>query len=462
MNSNSSTSVETMAPAANGNGLTHRSPVAANGKANGNGNGIKAAPETPSPSEKPPDGGREGLADEVRRQAVRDKYRHVRAVHVQSKPSCLSTDTTETPNFIGFRNLMGIVLVSTNLRLVIENIQKYGVLVCFKCHDFRKSDVQLGLALYFLIPCHLLLAYFLERTAASNARRSPTRSAARRDGRTSPTKEQALEFRRIWRRLLVAHAVNVSAILVLTTYVVYAYIHHPMIGTVVEVHAIIVWLKTASYALTNRDLRHAYLHPVRGELDALPAIYRECPYPQNVTFSNLVYFWFAPTLVYQPAYPRTERIRWSFVMKRAVEIVCLGAFMWLAAAQYATPLLHNSLDKMATLDVMSIAERLLKLSTVSLLIWLAGFFALFQSFLNLEAELTRFGDREFYEAWWNSGSLGEYWRTWNKPVYSFLRQHVYSPLRGRGWSHQGASIAVFFLSAVLHEMMVGIPTHNVI
>jgi len=175
-----------------------------------------------------------------------------------------------------------------------------------------------------------------------------------------------------------------------------------MIGTVVEVHAIIVWLKTASYALTNRDLRHAYLHPVRGELDALPAIYRECPYPANVTFSNLVYFWFAPTLVYQPAYPRTERIRWSFVAKRAVEIVCLGAFMWLAAAQYATPLLHNSLDKMATLDFMSISERLLKLSTVSLLIWLAGFFALFQSFLNLEAELTRFGDREFYEAWCKS------------------------------------------------------------
>ena len=62
----------------------------------------------------------------------------------------------------------------------------------------------------------------------------------------------------------------------------------------------------------------------------------------------------------------------------------------------------------------------------------------------------------------NSGSLGEFWRTWNKPVYSFLRQHVYSPLRGRGWSHQGASVAVFLLSAIVNEMMVGIPTHNVI
>ena len=48
---------------------------------------------------------------------------------------------------------------------------------------------------------------------------------------------------------------------------------------------------------------------------------------------------------------------------------------------------------------MSILERLLKLSTISLVIWLAGFFALFQSFLNALAEVTRFGDREFYEAW---------------------------------------------------------------
>ncbi len=44
------------------------------------------------------------------RRAFRNKYRHVQAVHSQSKPSCLSHDTTETPSFIGFRNLMAIVL----------------------------------------------------------------------------------------------------------------------------------------------------------------------------------------------------------------------------------------------------------------------------------------------------------------------------------------------------------------
>jgi diacylglycerol O-acyltransferase-1 len=321
--------------------------------------------------------------------------------------------------------------------------------------------VLLGLALYFLIPCHLLAAYLIELSAARQALVS-RRKAEKRDGTTSPTEDEYRRFQATWKVIWAAHAVNVTLALAITTFVVYFHIHHPLIGTIVEIHAIIVWLKTASYAFTNRDLRHAYLHPVKGELDALPEIYIQCPYPKNITMSNLVYFWWAPTLVYQPVYPRTDKIRWTFVFKRLGEFVCLSAFIWFASAQYAAPVLRNSLDKMASLDFISILERLLKLSTISLVIWLAGFFALFQSFLNALAEVTRFADRSFYEAWWNSESLGTYWRTWNKPVYQFFRRHVYSPMVGRGWSPTVASLAVFFVSAILHELLVGVPTHNLI
>ena len=330
-----------------------------------------------------------------------------------------------------------------------------------RCHDFRQHDVLLGLLLYLLIPCHLLAAYVIERRAACKARVSRAR-AVRRDGATSPTEDETRKFRSTWLLVARLHAANITLALGITTYVVYYHIHHPLIGTLTELHAVIVWLKTASYALTNRDLRHAYLHPVKGELEALPDIYRECPYPQNITVGNLVYFWWAPTLIYQPAYPRTPEVRWLFVVKRLAEVFGLSVFIWFISAQYATPVLINSLDKMAQRDYASIVERLLKLSTVSLVIWLAGFFALFQSFLNALAEVTRFGDRSFYDAWWNSESLGVYWRSWNKPVYHFFRRHVYFPLLGRGWGRLGASLGVFFLSAVLHEILVGIPTHNLI
>lgn len=38
------------------------------------------------------------------------KYRHVAAVHKKTRPSCLSHDSDAAPSFIGFRNLMVIVL----------------------------------------------------------------------------------------------------------------------------------------------------------------------------------------------------------------------------------------------------------------------------------------------------------------------------------------------------------------
>lgn len=38
------------------------------------------------------------------------KYRHVSAVHSKTRPSCLSHDSDAAPSFIGFRNLMVIVL----------------------------------------------------------------------------------------------------------------------------------------------------------------------------------------------------------------------------------------------------------------------------------------------------------------------------------------------------------------
>lgn len=48
-------------------------------------------------------------AEELRR-AVQKKYRHVTAVHSKSRPSTLSHDSTSSASFLGFRNLMVIVL----------------------------------------------------------------------------------------------------------------------------------------------------------------------------------------------------------------------------------------------------------------------------------------------------------------------------------------------------------------
>ncbi|MCJ1389359.1 hypothetical protein MMC18_002215 [Xylographa bjoerkii] len=348
-----------------------------------------------------------------------------------------------------------------NMRLIVENFMKYGVLICIRRHDYRRQDLLLATILYALVPCHLFVAYVIEIAAKAHAKGVIGRRK-KSDAGVAQSKgdSEAQLHDSTWRNVALAHGINATLCLLVTSVVVYFYIHHPLIGTICQVHAIIVWLKICSYAFTNRDLRHAMLHP--SATAAMPEIYSACPYPNNITLGNLSYFWWAPTLVYQPAYPRSAEIRWLFVLKRLAEVAGLSVFIWLASAQYAAPLLRNSLNKMASLDIAAIAERLMKLSTISLVIWLAGFFAIFQSLLNALAEIMRFGDREFYTDWWNSSSVGTYWRTWNKPVYHFMRRHIYSPLVGRGWSSHMASAMVFIFSGFLHEVLVGIPTHNIL
>lgn len=329
-------------------------------------------------------------------------------------------------------------------------------MICIKCHDYRQQDLFLGSILFALVPCHLLVAYVIELSAAAAAKRTVGLQK-----KTAEEKEyDQQKFRSTWPLTALLHTLNASLCLAVTSFVVYFYIHHPGIGTMCQLHAIIVWLKNCSYAFTNRDLRLAFLNP--SAESGLPEIYATLPYPRNITMNNLAYFWLAPTLVYQPVYPRTKSIRWEFVAKRMAEMLGLSVFIWVLSAQYAAPVLRNSIEKIAVMDIASILERVMKLSTISLIIWLAGFFALFQALLNALAEVMRFGDREFYTDWWNSSSLGVYWRSWNRPVYLFMKRHVFSPLVGRGWSPLAASGMVFTLSAILHEMLVGIPTHNFI
>jgi diacylglycerol O-acyltransferase-1 len=336
------------------------------------------------------------------------------------------------------------------------------VLICISCHDYRQQDIINGIYLYLLVPCNLFVAYLIEYVAAQRAKAAVARMKRAGEDHDTPERQQEAlrSFRTTWYLIAICHGVVATLALFYATKVVYFDIYHPGIGTFCELHAVIVWLKSCSYALTNRDLRHALLHPNYAR--ALPELYASCPYPRNINLKNLCYFWWAPTLVYQPVYPRTERIRWGFVFRRVLEVLGLSIVIWIASAQYAAPLLRNSLDKVYELDLVSILERVLKLSTISLFCWLCGFFALFQSGLNALAEVMKFGDREFYGDWWNVSSIRTYWTTWNKPVTHFMRRHVYSPLVGRGMPPSAAQIIVFLFSGFLHELLVGIPTHNIL
>lgn len=58
-------------------------------------------------------------------------------------------------------------------------------------------------------------------------------------------------------------------------------------------------------------------------------------------------------------------------------------------------------------------------------VWFVVFHMIWEDYLNFFAELTRFGDREFYGDWWNAVNFDEFNRKWNRPVYEFLYRHIY-------------------------------------
>ena len=118
----------------------------------------------------------------------------------------------------------------------------------------------------------------------------------------------------------------------------------------------------------------------------------------------------------------------------------------------------STLQKTGT-ALLVLLERVLKLSIPTLYVWLCGFYCLFHLWLNILAELTRFGDRQFYKSWWNASTIDEYWRLWNMPVHKWLVRHVYFPSLRLGMGKNGATAIVFLFSAVFHELVVGLPLH---
>jgi hypothetical protein len=58
-------------------------------------------------------------------------------------------------------------------------------------------------------------------------------------------------------------------------------------------------------------------------------------------------------------------------------------------------------------------------------LYFSMFFLIFDFCTNLYAELTGFGDRQFYQDFWNATNFDEYARKWNRPVHEYLHRHLY-------------------------------------
>ena len=319
-------------------------------------------------------------------------------MHRQSSPSYLSDNnnsSTETPqNYRGFFNLLLIILVVSNFRLLLDAVSEHGFILIkiASLKDFDAwSSSQQSLTTDFpflsgllIVQAFIIGAYSIERSLC-----------------------QYWISERVG---LILHFVNANASLGVVVLIVWYLIDHPIIGAILILQATITWLKLISYVHANYDHRLTMMssssedNKAGGPNNMQLALVKDLDpsditlvYPNNVTLSDIYYFWFAPTLTYQLAFPRTPYVRWMKVMTLTGHLFLCVTLVVFIAAQVIAPtldlLVHDLESNRGELRTQTIGDYLLKLSISSTYIWLLVFYGFFHCFLNLTAEILRFGDR---------------------------------------------------------------------
>ena len=65
-------------------------------------------------------------------------------------------------------------------------------------------------------------------------------------------------------------------------------------------------------------------------------------------------------------------------------------------------------------------------SSISGIICLLTLFdGVLHSWMNMFGELIKFGDRQFYDDWWNVKDFAGYYRKWNIIVHEFLYYYIF-------------------------------------
>lgn len=188
-------------------------------------------------------------------------------------------------------------------------------------------------------------------------------------------------------------------------------------------------------------------------------------YPRNLTWANYLDYLFCPTLCYELEYPRAPRINWTSLIAKIVATFGCIFLLTIISEEFILPVLqaaHGELRQAAgPLDtLLTLAETISWLLFPFMLTFLLVFLVIFEYVLGAFAEITRFGDRHFYDDWWNSTDWMEFSREWNVPVYSFLRRHVYATTRPRA-GRVAATLLTFLISSIGHEIVLGCITKKV-
>jgi len=380
---------------------------------------------------------------------------YVSKQHCHKSRTSLFTSSSGFDDYRGFLNLGLVLLIISNARTFLENLLNYGILVnplqwvetvIENPHSWPNLILCI-MSNFFIITC-----FHIQRFVAKN-------SISARVG-------------------AILQAINLIVMICVPPFQILKLEANPL-GSLCSCGIyVILFLKLWSYSQTNYWHHQDYQTVIKRRRQinrtksmpagALKAIQEETEetklvmsYPYNLSYRNLYYFIFAPTLCYEINFPRNKSVDKTFLTRRVLEMVFLIQVELALTQQWIIPVLKRAIPAMQEQNYSRVVERLLRLSIPNHLVWLIFFYLFFHSFLNVIAEITKFGDREFYRDWWNSQTIEYFWKAWNIPVHKWCVRHVYKPLVKRKWSKLTAQLVVFALSAFFHEYLVTVPLQRI-
>ncbi|XP_054163964.1 sterol O-acyltransferase 1-like [Oppia nitens] len=177
---------------------------------------------------------------------------------------------------------------------------------------------------------------------------------------------------------------------------------------------------------------------------------REAP-----TLSQLLYFLIAPTLLYRDNYARTSKIRWRFVFWYFFQVFLIIFAMFAISWRFVEH--YFKWTGVKPFETKQLIYIYLMASLVGIQLKLLLFYGMLHCWLNGFAEMLRFGDRNFYNDWWNCTDFVTFYRKWNGVVHEWLREYIFKPTLYLTSGNKGVSaLTVFLVSAIIHEYILSV------